>query len=192
MLSSSGVELSLIQLLGRWTSTAVLRYTQDSALNRVPDIPQHVLAGGDPQMQRVQMQVVQSGAATSPGAPQRAPAPAARPKALAADVRSMRAELDQVRQAVQRPPQTYVFRPRAKILHKSSPYEENNEPNRWRTPCGWNYGCKTFLRTTDKEDGTRKCRKCFNLSNASSSDSSEESSGLSDLAGSSASSADED
>ena len=44
MLSSSGVELALIQLLGRWTSTAVLRYTQDSALSRVPNIPQQVLS----------------------------------------------------------------------------------------------------------------------------------------------------
>ena len=193
MLSSSGVELALIQLLGRWTSTAVLRYTQDSALIRVPNIPQQVLSGDDSHVQKIQMQVVQSEAAASSVAPVgRAPAPAARPKALAADIRGLRAELDQVRQAVQKPPQTYVFRPKAKILHKSSQYEENNEPSRWRTPCGWNYGCKTFLRTTDKEDGTRKCRKCFNLSDASSSDSSEESSGLSDLADSSASSAEDD
>ena len=193
MLSSSGVELALIQLLGRWTSTAVLRYTQDSALIRVPNIPQQVLSGDDSHVQKIQMQVVQSEAAASSVAPVgRAPAPAARPKALAADIRGLRAELEQVRQAVQKPPQTYVFRPKAKILHKSSQYEENNEPSRWRTPCGWNYGCKTCLRTTDKEDGTRKCRKCFNLSDASSSDSSEESSGLSDLADSSASSAEDD
>ena len=192
MLSSSGVELALIQLLGRWTSTAVLRYTQDSALVRVPSIPQQVIAGGDPQWHKVQMQVMtmESNATPSAAAP-KSPARAARPKAFAAAVRSLQAELAQVKQAVQKPPQTFVFRPRAKILHKASPYEENNEPTRWRTPCGWGYGSRTFLRTTNEEDGNRRCRKCFNLSEASSSDSSEDSSGLSDIAASSASSADD-
>ena len=193
MLSSSGVELSLIQLLGRWTSTAVLRYTQDSALVRVPTIPRQVLEGDDPHVHKVQMQVVTAETATSSSGPAtKTSPPAARPKAFAAAVRSLQAELAQVKQAVQRPSQTYVFRPKAKILHKASQYEENNEPSRWRTPCGWNYGSRTFLRTTDEDDGTRKCRKCFNLSEASSSDSSDESSGLSDLAASSASSADAD
>ena len=43
MLTAAGVELSLVQLLGRWTSSAIQRYTQDSALVRVPQIPQQIL-----------------------------------------------------------------------------------------------------------------------------------------------------
>ena len=192
MLSSSGVELSLIQLLGRWTSTAVLRYTQDSALVRVPHIPQQVLSEDDPHTHRVQMQVVSMETPASHGAaPSKAPPPAARPKALAAAVRGLQAELEQVKQAVQKPAQTFVFRHRAKILHKSSPYEDNNEPAKWRTPCGWGYGSRTFLRTSELAEGSRRCRKCFNLEESSSSDSSGESSGLSDLVTSSASSAGE-
>ena len=192
MLSSSGVELSLIQLLGRWTSTAVLRYTQDSALVRVPTIPQQVLAGDDQHVHKVQMQVmpVEQTAASSVANNKTVPT-AARPKALAAAVRGLQAELDQVRQSVQKPTQTYVFRPKAKILHKSSPYEDHNEPAKWRTPCGWGYGSRTFLRTSTVDDGARRCRKCFNLDDSSSSDSSEESSGVSDLVGSSASSAED-
>ena len=193
MLSSSGVELSLIQLLGRWTSTAVLRYTQDSALNRVPQIPQQVLHEDASTACKLQLQVVQGDArAASSQGMIPSPAPAARPKALAAAVRGLKAELDQMRQAVQAPAQTFVFRPKAKILHKASPFEDGNEPVRWRTPCGWAYGSRTFLRTSNESDGTRRCRKCFNLSEASSSDSSDGSSDLTDLAGSSASSAEED
>ncbi len=43
LLAASGVPLQLIQLLGRWTSLAIQRYTQESALAVVPDIPSHVL-----------------------------------------------------------------------------------------------------------------------------------------------------
>ena len=193
MLSSSGVELSLIQLLGRWTSTAVLRYTQDSALNRVPQIPQQVLQDDAAGTCKLQLQVVQgAGKASSSQASPQPAAPAARPKALAAAVRGLKAELEQVKQAVQAPAQTYVFRPRARILHKASYHEDSNEPVKWRTPCGWNYGSRTFLRTSNEFDGARRCRKCFNLSEDSSSDSSDGSSGLTDLASSSASSAEAD
>ena len=132
MLSSSGVELALIQLLGRWTSTAVLRYTQDSALSRVPNIPQQVLSEEASGSFKLQMQVMQpepKASASQPAVQQRPPA--ARPKAFAAAVRSLQAELEQVKQAVQVPAQTFVFRPRAKILHRASQYEDSNEPTMW-------------------------------------------------------------
>ena len=44
-LAAAGVELSLIQLLGRWSSTAVERYTQQAALSIVPQVPTRVLSG---------------------------------------------------------------------------------------------------------------------------------------------------
>jgi len=193
MLSSSGVELALIQLLGRWTSTAVLRYTQDSALSRVPNIPQQVLSEEASGSFKLQMQVMQpepKASASQPAVQQRPPA--ARPKAFAAAVRSLQAELEQVKQAVQVPAQTFVFRPRAKILHRASQYEDSNEPSKWRTPCGWCYGSRTFLRTANEQDGARRCRKCFNLGNDSSSDSSDDSSDITELEASSASSAEEE
>ena len=181
MLSSSGVELALIQLLGRWTSSAVLRYTQDSALLRVPSIPSQVLGGDGALCQPVQLRLAQPEQEESP-APSAAATvvKAARPKALASSFRALQAELEQVKQAIHRPPQTFVFRPRAKIIHKASEHETDNEPMRWRTPCGWNYGASTFLRTHSEQDGNRKCKKCFGLeeSSSQSGDSSSELSGL--------------
>jgi hypothetical protein len=193
MLSSSGVELALIQLLGRWTSTAVLRYTQDSALVRAPQLPQQVLAGDQSLNQPIHLQVSQPALSAAPSTPAPRPAaPAARPKAFAAAVRGLQAELAQVKQAVQRPTQTFVFRPKAKILHKASQHEDDNEPLKWRTPCGWGYGSRTFLRTSNELDGSRKCRKCFNMSEDSSSESSEASSGVSAFNETSASSAEDE
>lgn len=189
MLSSSGVELSLIQLLGRWTSTAVLRYTQDSALLRVPSIPQQVLGSASAQSQPVQLRLappVQAETRVDTAVP--AANRSARQESSAPSVRALRAEMDQIKKAIHNPPQTFVFRPRARILHKASVHEADNEPTRWRTVCGWNYGTSTFLRTNCEQDGNRKCRKCFDMqySSSESGDSSSELSGLESSSDSSA------
>ena len=93
--------------------------------------------------------------------------------------------MEQVKQAIHRPPQTFVFRPRAKILHKAAVNEADNEPRKWRTMCGWTYGTSTFLRTHTEQDGNRKCKKCFDMDDQSSSQS-DDSSELSALESSSA------
>eukprot|EP00435_Cladocopium_sp_Y103_P029858 s2362_g7.t1 len=93
------------------------------------------------------------------------------------------ADMEQIKQAQSKPEETFVFRPGARILHRASKYEANNEPSKWRTPCGWNYGNRAFLRTASKEDGA--------LEEGSSSESGESSSGLSELEVSTASSAEE-
>ena len=49
MLAGAGVSTQLIQLLGRWKSTSVLRYTQDAGLAVVPDLPHMVLNAADAQ-----------------------------------------------------------------------------------------------------------------------------------------------
>ena len=58
-LAAAGVEVSLIQLLGRWSSSAVERYTQQAALSVVPQVPAQVLSGAPrPQLQMVPKTVV--------------------------------------------------------------------------------------------------------------------------------------
>ena len=136
MLSCAGVELPLIQLLGRWTSSSVLRYTQESALSRVPQISQMVLRPeANPARLRLEMQPG-TPAPAAPSTPQSRRATAT-PKAAAASVRSLRADLEQLKEAIAPPGETFVFRPKAKILHRASKYEVGNEPNTWRTDCGW-------------------------------------------------------
>ena len=182
MLSAAGIEVTLIQLLGRWTSTAVMKYTQDSALVRVPTIPGQVLQSSPspPTVLRLVPAGQQAPAdptAESSSPPEKSP----RPKAAASAMRSLRAELEMLKESIARPVETYVFRPRAKILHKASRVERDNEPLLWRTACGWNYGTSNFLRTTDPDAGIRQCRKCFDLDESSSSDNSDDSSDVADL-----------
>ena len=188
MLTAAGVEMSLVQLLGRWTSSAIQRYTQDSALVRVPQIPQQILA---PDHQPGTVRVTMAAPSTpcpEPAVPEGPKLKAAKPKASASGERGLRAELERLREAITRPGETFVFRPRARILHRASSVEDHNIPASWRTTCGWAYGLSTFLRTTSVQDGTRRCKKCFDLSSSGSSSDSE-SSRLTDFAASSASSA---
>ena len=173
MLSCAGVELPLIQLLGRWTSS------QDSAMSRVPQISQMVLA---PDVAPAKIRVEQAPKTPVPSAPMtpQSRRASATPKAAAAAVRGLRAELEQLKEAIAPVGETFVFRPKAKILHRASKYEAENEPCSWKTDCGWAYGLSTFLRTSFVGDGARKCRKCFDTESSSSSDDSD-SSQLSDL-----------
>ena len=180
-----------IQLLGRWSSAAVLRYTQDAALVRVPQIPNQVLGSQEAPPTLVRLQPQQAaGSDKGPGEPSsssRSP----RPKASASAMRSLRAELEMLKESVSRPPETFVFRPRARIIHKASAVERDNEPYLWKTPCGWSYGTSNYLRTTDISTGKRQCRKCFSLDDGSSSSSSDDSSDVADLAETSDSSAED-
>ena len=113
---------------------------------------------------------------------------AAPPKASAADVRGLQAELARLKKAITKPGTTFVCTPEAKIMHKASKFEDSNPPTQWRTECGWAYGLTNFLRTSTVPDGSRRCKKCFDLSEDSSSSDSD-SSGISDQDFSSASSA---
>ena len=181
MMAAAGIEIHLIQLLGRWSSSAVLRYTQDAALVRVPQIPAQILGPKSERPTLIRLQP-QPGQLPEPmEAPSSSASRSPRPKASASGMRSLRAELEMIKEAVAKPPATYVFRPRARILHKASDVEKDNEPYLWKTPCGWSYGTSNYLRTTDLASGVRQCRKCFNLDDNSSSSSSEDSSDLADM-----------
>ena len=179
--------MSLVQLLGRWTSSAIQRYTQDSALVRVPQIPQQILTP-DQQPGTIQLTMAASASQPEPVVVEGPVTTAARPKATASNERGLRAELEKLREAIARPGETFVFR-RARILHRASTVEDHNIPSSWRTTCGWTYGLSTFLRTSSVQDGTRRCKKCFDLNSSSDSSSDSESSGITVFEESSASSA---
>ena len=181
MLTSAGVDLALVQLLGRWTSSSVWRYVQDSGLNQLPRVAGQVLnqedEGGHVRLRVAAVDAAPMTPTLAAAAPATPKAHTAKPKAMAAQDRGLRAELELLKEAVVKPGQTFVFRPKAKIIHKASRFEDSNNPDAWRTDCGWNYGLSNFLRTCSIQEGTRKCRKCFDVQGSSSSGSSEESAG---------------
>eukprot|EP00438_Fugacium_kawagutii_P028771 Skav212377 [mRNA] locus=scaffold1983:152662:154377:+ [translate_table: standard] len=184
MLSRAGVALEHIQLLGRWSSQAVLRYTQDSALTVVPEIT-HVVAGSSsssslPSVPQVSVVTAPATPAPVVEAPVAAQQPDPSSPLFDEDKWNQLADLQHdmmaLRQSLQKPAVSYVFRPRAKVLHMPCPYEADNAPNSWRTRCGCTYGNANFWRTSDCPSHLRKCRKCFGTEGASDSDDSSSSS----------------
>ena len=190
MLFAAGVHLQLIQLLGRWTSMTILRYTQQAGLNLLPSIPDVVLnnrpdVGSLAIAPAVGPQVDSD--ALSRAAPRisnessRSGASSSSRTSTSGDITALRAELQILKQAVIKPPAAYVIRSRSKIVHLGCPHELSNPPSSWRSRCGWAYGQANFLRVSEISDPLRACQKCFDRNADSGSDVQSSGSGFSDL-----------
>eukprot|EP00438_Fugacium_kawagutii_P032161 Skav231579 [mRNA] locus=scaffold481:254699:256465:- [translate_table: standard] len=198
LLFTAGVHLQLIQLLGRWTSMTILRYTQQAGLNLLPGIPDIVLNGADdvnkfsiapavPVEQPVVAMAPQTPLAAPVVASIAAPAIVNSPTDLHGEaLQQLRDELAQLRQlvAVKEMKVVYVVRARSRIAHLGSSHELSNAPARWKTRCGWSYGLTNFLRVAEVEPPLRRCKKCFDLDSSSGSSDHESAEGFSDLEGS--------
>ena len=188
LLAASGVPLQLIQLLGRWTSLAIQRYTQEAALAVVPDIPSQVL--NDDEI----LQWLPGPCSATPARHLSVDQDDHRPPTVPVDDRAITAlrktstsqqdqihrlsgELEQLKAAITKPQFAFVKRVRSHVVHLGSMVELSNPPRRWRSKCGWSYGTSNFLRVAEIVTPLRKCKKCFEMGNGSSSDDSADSDG---------------
>lgn len=188
LLAASGVPIQLIQLLGRWTSMAIQRYTQEAALAVVPDLPSQVLEGDGI------MHLLPGPCSATPT--QSPPAVVQPPidkddthndEAIARldqsnkdqgdQIQRIRGELNQMKAAITKPQFAFVKRIRSPVVHIGSQVELANPPRRWRSKCGWSYGISNFLRVAEIVTPMRKCKKCFEMGNDSSSDDKSDSDG---------------
>ena len=170
LLASSGIAVQLIQLLGRWTSQAVMRYVQEAHMVQLPNLPLAVV-GSHEQLKHsgeLRLSMATDLAATahisehvSSGAPQREEATAELedPPAPTFDLSHLQAQIDAIQLAIQKPQQAYVARHRGKVLHIGMLEELHTPPQ--KTRCGWSYGLTNFIRLSEIHVGTRRCQKCF-------------------------------
>ena len=202
-LAAAGVSTGLIQLLGRWTSTAVERYIQQAGLQVVPKVSMQALHGVD-----ADSTARASGAAlASPTSASRTPAVVApaTPSAQIAPVNSaavvslreahssleslvqqLGADVQSLRHIVMAPETVLVVRCRSLVVHIGAPNEAQNNPSEWRTRCGWPYGVARFFRVQSVTPPYRPCKKCHHLDESS--DSQDSHGDQADQPGSSASS----
>ena len=191
MLAAAGVSLQLIQLLGRWTSLAVQRYTQEAALVVTPDLTDHVLGGNQwSTMTDVALRGSSQSSqaiATAGVEPPHLPAPQQGVDTSGLEstqrdhqrlIEEMKRQLAQLQHTVAKPTNAFVKRVRSCIVHIGSLHEMSNAPQFWRSKCGWQYGSSNFLRVTDIVLPLRKCRKCFDLGDSSGSEGSSTSSSV--------------
>ena len=169
MLASAQVPLHLIQLLGRWSSSAVERYTQNAPLVTLPSLPAGVFRQEDVSLPPA----VHTPRGINPATPGLAPAPSTPSAPAAARQRDPRVpevcnkvahleeEIAAIRALIKRPELSLVVRPRSQVVHKAIVEEQSNLPQVWQTKCGWAYGCSKFFRLQELDSGFQPCKKCF-------------------------------
>lgn len=181
-LASSGVELSLIQLLGRWSSHAVERYTQDAALSIVPNISNQVIRGAPPAQTADPPRAFSSVVGLTPESatshpPQVSGAAPLNRKLLEDKLVPLQKQLEalkisvaSLKSAVKPPDEVLIIRPRRQVVHRGVTDEKANNPQLWRTQCGWAYGVSRFFRIQTLAAPFRQCAKCFHDTEAFDSD----------------------
>ncbi|CAE7242685.1 unnamed protein product [Symbiodinium sp. CCMP2592] len=169
-LAARGVAIAIIQLLGRWASAAVERYTQSAPLTyAAAAIPAQALATRP-------AEAAGSTAASSSHSPLALPAPdddddAERPTA-ASPTRSPDAmpEVDfvpaplrpaAVAQVVGENATRFIMNARSKIVHLPGADETATEKHEWTAKCGWPYGIRQFFRLSAEPPDPRRCQRCF-------------------------------
>ena len=168
-LASKGVPIEVIQLLGRWSSSAILRYTQAAPLAAAPEVPATALAAStqqSPERLHLCSQVA--------GAPPIADAP---PDALAAGS----AGPDGPPGAWEPPEVVHVLAPalalpppeapeastvcimaaRTRRLHRTDAAESTRDSLLWQAPCGFPYGVRSHYRLSAEPPAPVKCLRCF-------------------------------
>ena len=171
MLAAAGTPVSLIQLLGRWSSTAVERYVQQAPLAAVPSIPGNILGGVEDRSSEVSRAVPVPSPNTPSALATRQPRQAGTTtrdqrkeiSGLVTKLSAMESEIKALSELIAKPRETLLVRHRSNIVHRASIDEQQNEPTTWHTSCGWYYGCKRFFRVSVISDTQRRCQKCFQL-----------------------------
>ena len=171
-LASKGVPTAIIQLLGRWSSTAVERYVQAAPLAVAPEIPGRVLSDGGagaaaPDEAR---RATAGGVAPSEPAQDRP-----RPKAVPATP-GEQVDYSPAVQLVEAPPrgqgpgvgddptarEDLIYNEKGTKVHRPDPAEASTEPFLWRSRCGaWPYGIRRFFRVSEKPAAAAWCARCF-------------------------------
>ena len=180
-LSAAGIELSLIQLLGRWSSSAVERYTQQAALSIVPQLPQRVLSKTPdtsramaPKVALNPMSGLTTPACVAPTTPSgvavKVPTGDNKIAQLQKQLASLQISVDALRASIKAPDEVLIVRPRRHVVHRGAADEQANTPQFWKTQCGWSYGVSNFCRVQSVVPPFRHCAKCFHDLEAESSD----------------------
>ena len=144
LFARSYLDVSYIQLLGRWGSSSVLRYVQEAAV------------------------MLPEKAAEAVSAHVSQPDVSARPSLVNARVQPLPDSphiQDLVREAVHQALQgshMFVHNTRSRLCHKPSPSEKQLPSESWVTLCGkWWYGLSSTRRNPTMLEGYTKCSLCF-------------------------------
>ena len=88
------------------------------------------------------------------------------PSPIQKEIKNLTSQLADVRSMIELPAMNLVVRPQQSVAHIGSQFERVNNPQVWRTKCGWTYGTARFFRIPQLTEEFRQCKKCFGASEA--------------------------
>ena len=149
-----GIDVYMIQLMGRWGSSAILRYIQDAPLQRQIWVASNAIAA-------LSTQHTQSCVASSAATPGQAlPIADHAQLDMAAAATALNEDVAPGVASDTSPQCHMVVNTVTAWLHKVEKGFDLSESFLWRTHCGWKFAQAQFRRTSDTHDG-RPCAKCF-------------------------------
>ena len=166
-LAAQGVPMAVIQILGRWSSSAIERYVQAAPMALAPDVPSMALAGraggGGPTASTAQSIIpatvpysTQEEPPTVPDSPTKA---AQRPPNETTLVPDMRPE--EALRAIGAEITHHIVHARTGKTHRPDPAEDTVGQTLWKAPCGWRYGGYRYYRQTGTPAEATRCKKCW-------------------------------
>ena len=83
---------------------------------------------------------------------------------------ALKISIASLKAAVRPPDEVLIIRPRRQVVHRGVTDEKANNPQLWRTQCGWAYGVSRVFRIQALVEPFRPCAKCFHDTEAIDSD----------------------
>ncbi|CAE7240592.1 unnamed protein product, partial [Symbiodinium sp. CCMP2592] len=176
-LAMRGVPVAVIQLLGRWASTAVERYVQQAPLAVAAGVPAQALAATSsatpttaPLATSSQPAAILDSTPAGRCAGHAAgavpePHPAIPDVDFAAEVPGVEFVPEPVRMPIDdvvgESAPRYVMNCRTKMVHTRGVDETTTERSDRQARCGWPYGVRQFFRLAELPPEPALCRKCF-------------------------------
>ena len=169
-LAGNGVPVPVVQLLGRWSSKAVERYTQGAPLALAFRVASIALGGRQDDRPQLRAAVPEQAPAPKPDSVDEAPEMEPRPSEIPNAHSAIRVRAERggpAQKAAGPPPPHRIHHPRTKKVHAPDDEEEDLDSAMWTAKCGWRYGGREYFRVTEDPKGSTRCRRCFGRTPAS-------------------------
>ena len=158
-MAAQGVPMTVIQILGRSSSSAIERYIQAAPMARARDAEAEALGRHRPPADGL------ADAAQPPGTPPRGAHPRSeavtpvRPEASPRLVEALRPA--DAPEAAHGLAEQHILHARAQKVHRPDPQEAEVDAALWKAPCGWRYGGARYYRIPTMEATAQRCRRCW-------------------------------
>ena len=163
-LASLDVPLPIIMLLGRWGSNVVMRYVADAPLSTLTEICLQRVKDAAPSTLRAALGTQQTAPPTThlqqqlndPNTP-----PSSLPHTLPALQPTTTADTqsdDERQEAEAGCP--FIYAAKQDSFHLAGTWTAFSQPQTWKSPCGFHYGCHEFLWISALQEGQQLCKQC--------------------------------